>query len=57
MAAVTHAGVTVDLLRDLLAEDEDALPAHLLTAGIPPGAITAIDNLTVVTIASTSHLF
>jgi broad specificity phosphatase PhoE len=54
VAAVTHGGVTIDLLRDLLGDDE--LPPHLLTAGIPPGAITAISDLHVVMIASTSHL-
>ncbi len=54
VAAVTHSGVTIDLLRDLLGDDE--LPPHLLTAGVPPGAITAVENLHVVMIASTSHL-
>ncbi len=54
VAAVTHGGVTIDLLRDLLGDD--ALPAYLLTAGVPPGAITTISDLRVVTIASTSHL-
>jgi broad specificity phosphatase PhoE len=54
VAAVTHGGVTIDLLRDLLGDD--ALPPHLLTTGIPPGAITTISDLRVVMIASTSHL-
>jgi len=31
-------------------------PPQVLTAGIPPCAITAVDDLTVVTIASMSHL-
>jgi len=54
VVAVTHGGITVDLLRNLLGDD--AVPPQLLTAGIPPCAITAVDDLTVVTIASTSHL-
>lgn len=54
VAAVTHGGITTELLRNLL--DDDALPPHLLAAGIPPCAVTMIDNLTVVTIASTVHL-
>ena len=53
-AVVTHGGITTDLLRNLL--NEDALPPQLLAAGIPPCAITTIDDLTVVTIASTAHL-
>jgi len=54
VAAVTHGGITTDLLRNLLGDD--ALPAHLLDAGIPPCAVTAIDGLDVVMIASTAHL-
>jgi broad specificity phosphatase PhoE len=54
VAVVTHGGITVDLLRNLLGDD--AVPPQVLTAGIPPCAITAVDDLTVVTIASTSHL-
>jgi broad specificity phosphatase PhoE len=54
VAVVTHGGITVDLLRNLLGDD--AVPPHVLTAGIPPCAITVMDDLTVVTIASTSHL-
>ncbi len=54
VAAVTHGGVTIDLLRSLLGDDE--LPPQLLTAGVPPGAITAISDLHVVLIASISHL-
>jgi broad specificity phosphatase PhoE len=54
VAVITHGGITTELLRNLL--DDDALPPHLLTAGIPPCAVTTIDNLTVVTIASTAHL-
>jgi broad specificity phosphatase PhoE len=50
VAVVTHGGITVDLLRNLLGED--AVPPQVLTAGIPPCAITAVDDLIVVTIAS-----
>jgi 2,3-bisphosphoglycerate-dependent phosphoglycerate mutase/probable phosphoglycerate mutase len=57
VAVVTHGGITADLLRNFLDDDDDdALPPHLLAAGIPPCAVTTIDNLTVVMIASTAHL-
>ena len=52
--AVTHGGIATDLLRNLLGDD--ALPRRLLDAGIPPGAVTVIDDLNVVMIASTAHL-
>ena len=51
---VTHGGITTDLLRNL--PDNHVLPLQLLTAGIPPYAVTAIDDLAVVTIASIAHL-
>ena len=54
VAAVTHGGITIDLLCNLLGDD--ALPPHLLDAGLPPCAVTAIDNLNVTMIASTAHL-
>ena len=54
MAAVTHGGVTVDLLRNLLSDD--AMPSAVLATGIPPCAVTAVDDLIVVMIASVSHL-
>jgi broad specificity phosphatase PhoE len=54
VAAVTHGGIISDLLRNLLGDD--ALPGHLLDAGIPACAVTAVDDLTVVMIASTAHL-
>ena len=54
VAAVTHGGITIDLLCNLLGDD--GLPPHLLDAGIPPCAVTAIDDLNVVMIASTAHL-
>lgn len=34
---------------------DDAVPPGLLAAGIPPCAITTLDNLNPVMIASTSH--
>ena len=54
VAAVTHGGVTAELLRTLLGED--ALPPNVLAAGIPPCAITTMDDLNPVMIASVSHL-
>jgi broad specificity phosphatase PhoE len=54
VAAVTHGGITTDLLCNLLGDD--ALPSRLLDAGIPPCAITAVDDLNVVMIASVGHL-
>lgn len=53
-AAVTHGGVTIELLRDLLGDD--ALPAAVLDAGIPACAITAVDGMVVTMIASVTHL-
>jgi broad specificity phosphatase PhoE len=50
VAAVTHGGVTIELLRTLLGDE--AVPADLFSAGVPPCAITAIDDLHVVAIAS-----
>lgn len=54
VAVVTHGRITVDLLRNL--PGDDAVPPQVPTAGIPSCAITAVDDLTVVTIASTAHL-
>ena len=54
VAAVTHGGVTAELLRTLIGDD--ALPPGLLATGIPPCAITTVDDLNPVTIASVSHL-
>jgi broad specificity phosphatase PhoE len=53
-AAVTHGGVTAELLRTLLGDD--ALPLGVVAAGIPPCAITTLDDLNPVMIASVSHL-
>jgi broad specificity phosphatase PhoE len=54
VAAVTHGGVTTDLLRTLLGDE--ALPARLLADGLPPCAITTLHDLRVIAIASTAHL-
>jgi hypothetical protein len=54
VAAVTHGGVSAELLRTLIGDD--ALPPGLLATVIPPCAITTVDDLNPVTIASVSHL-
>jgi len=54
VAVVTHGGVTIDLLRNLLTDQ--ALPDGLLEAGIPSCAITSIDGLDVLSVAGTAHL-
>ena len=54
VAAVSHGGVTADLLRTLLGDE--ALPLDLLAGGIPPCAVTTLDDLRVVAIASTGHV-
>ena len=54
VAVVSHGGATTDLLRTLL-KDAD-LPPGLLAEGIPPCAITTLDDMRVVAIASTEHL-
>ena len=54
VAVVSHGGVTVDLLRNLLGDDR--LPSHLVEDHIPPCAITTLDDLHVLGIAATSHL-
>ena len=54
VAAVSHGGVTTDLLRTLLGDE--ALPPRVLAGGIPPCAVTTLDGLYVVAIASTRHL-
>jgi hypothetical protein len=48
------AGVTVNLLRTLAGDR--ALPARLLDKGIPPCAITTLDDEVITGIASVSHL-
>ena len=54
VAVVSHGGLTVDLLRNLLGDD--GLPARLVDDGVPPCAITTLDDLHVVGIAATGHL-
>ena len=54
VAVVTHGGITVDLLRNLLGDE--AVPPGVLATGIPPCAVTAVDDLNVVMIASVAHL-
>jgi broad specificity phosphatase PhoE len=54
VVAVSHGGVTIDLLRTLLGDG--AVDPQLVTGGIPPCAITAIDNQAPLLIASTAHL-
>ncbi|GAA1690745.1 hypothetical protein GCM10009765_45290 [Fodinicola feengrottensis] len=45
VVVVTHGGVTVDLLRTLLGDDN--LPPSLIADGVPPCAITTLDGLQV----------
>jgi broad specificity phosphatase PhoE len=54
VAAVTHGGVTADLLRTLVGDG--GVPPGLLEKGVPSGAITTFRNLDVVDIASVAHL-
>jgi hypothetical protein len=52
--AVTHGGITIDLLRTLLGDD--SLPPGVMDAGIPPCAVTPIAGMHAVMIASVTHL-
>ncbi len=54
VAAVTHGGATTHILRTLLGDN--GLPAGLLNEGIPACAVTTLDGLDVVQIASVAHL-
>jgi broad specificity phosphatase PhoE len=54
VAAITHGGATTDLLRTLLGDN--GLPAGLLSQGVPACAVTTLDGLDVVQIASVTHL-
>jgi broad specificity phosphatase PhoE len=54
VAVVSHGGVTTDLVRTLVGDD--GLPPGLLDEGIPPCAITTLDDMRVVAIASAGHL-
>lgn len=54
IAVVSHGGATVDLLRTLVGDD--ALTTSLLYEGVPSCAITTLNGMTVVDIASLEHL-
>ena len=54
VAVVTHGGITLDLLRNLLGDE--SVPPPVLATGVPPCAVTAMDDLSVVMIASVAHL-
>jgi len=54
VAAVTHGGVTVELLRSLVGDE--SLPPGLLDEGVPSCALTVLQGLTVISVASTAHL-
>jgi broad specificity phosphatase PhoE len=54
VVAVSHGGVTADLLRTVA--DDDALWARLVDDGIPACSITTLEDLQVIAIASTDHL-
>jgi hypothetical protein len=47
-------GLTVHLLCNLI--DNDAVPTDLTAAGVPPCAVTAVEDLNAVMIASVSYL-
>jgi len=55
VVAVSHGGVTADVLRTLAGDE--ALPPRVLDDGIPACAITTLEDLDVIAIASTDHLF
>ena len=54
IAAVTHGGVTTDFLRTLLGDD--GVPEEFRNRGIPPCAVTILDDMTVIETAGTAHL-
>jgi broad specificity phosphatase PhoE len=54
IAVCTHGGVTVDLVRTMTGDQ--ALAPQLLHDGIPPCAITTLEDQAIVSIASVSHL-
>jgi broad specificity phosphatase PhoE len=54
VAAVTHGGVTTELLRTLLGDE--ALPPWVLDSDIPPCAVTTVSDLKVIAIGDTAHL-
>ena len=54
VVAVSHGGVTADVLRTLVGDE--SLPPRVLDDGIPACAITTLQDLDVIAIASTGHL-
>lgn len=54
VAAVTHGGVTVELLRTLIGDA--ALPPGLIDGGVPACALTVLDGVAVIDVAATGHL-
>ena len=54
VAAVTHGGLTRDLLRTLLGDDDERVTR--LCGGIPPCAITTLCDLEVLDVAAVRHL-
>jgi len=54
VVAVTHGGVTTDLLRTLLGGHK--LSPRLLHDGVPPCAVTTVTDMKITEIASVAHL-
>jgi hypothetical protein len=54
VAAATHGGITVDLLRTLLGDA--AVPVTLLHDGVPACAVTTLQDLNVIDVADIAHL-
>ncbi|MGN6680383.1 MAG: histidine phosphatase family protein [Streptosporangiaceae bacterium] len=54
VVAVTHGGVTTDLLRTLLSDHQ--LSPRLLHDGVPPCAVTTVTDMKITEIASVAHL-
>lgn len=54
VAAVTHGGITADLLRTLVGDDR--VPADVVHHGVPSCAITILNGSRVVEVARTDHL-
>jgi broad specificity phosphatase PhoE len=54
IAAVTHGGATIDLLRTLLGDE--AVPPRRLAEGMPSAGLTVVDGRHVLRIGATDHL-
>ncbi|NUT05973.1 MAG: histidine phosphatase family protein [Hamadaea sp.] len=54
VVAVSHGGVTTDMLRTLLGDD--AVPRELVEQGVPPCAITTLEGSRVLRVAAVDHL-